>query len=143
MLYEEFVPSEYRAQLTAPKRRLRLPFTQRSQRQWKPAQTLNGRPYAIGAVPRSPSQRELDFENMLNDKSGVLTKVLSASGAVRSASPPLPPVPKRNAVSPSVQIVLPEKDKPTPAQPATAPPVNEPVDRPELLSGQPTSSATR
>ncbi|EJD38165.1 hypothetical protein AURDEDRAFT_116601 [Auricularia subglabra TFB-10046 SS5] len=121
VLYEEFVPSEYRAQLTAPKRRLRLPFAARSQRQWKPAQTLNGRPYAIGSVPRSPSQRELDFENMLNDKSGVLTKVLSASGAVRSASPPLPPVPKKAGVNPSVQIVLPEKGKRTPSPNAPAP----------------------
>ena len=97
VLYEEFVPSEYRAQLTAPKRRLRLPFVgaRTGAHKWKPATTLNGRPYAVGTVPRSPSQRELDFETML---AGAPTRVISVSQAdnkpKRPSSPPLPPVPK-------------------------------------------------
>ncbi|KZW03173.1 hypothetical protein EXIGLDRAFT_759057 [Exidia glandulosa HHB12029] len=118
VLYEEFVPSEYRAQLTAPKKRLRMPFTARSQQKWKPAQTLNGRPYHIGTVPKSPSQRELDFEQLLKDTSRAGTKVLSMQTNVRSASPPLPPVPNKPGVTPAVQIVIPEKEK---AAPVAAP----------------------
>ncbi|KAH7102491.1 hypothetical protein BKA62DRAFT_637553 [Auriculariales sp. MPI-PUGE-AT-0066] len=112
VLYEEFVPSEYRAQLTAPKRRLRLPFTgsRGSSSKWKPATTLNGRPYAIGSVPKSPSQRELEFESML---AGAPTRIISMSDnkPKRPASPPLPPVPK---VPQSTQITLP--DKPVPVE---------------------------
>ncbi|KAF8501207.1 hypothetical protein JB92DRAFT_2977043 [Gautieria morchelliformis] len=77
-LYEEFVPLEYRSQLTAPKRKIPFSFTT-SKKQWKPATTLNGRPYVVGGVPRTPNPRELEFEGLLNG--GNITKVISLGGA--------------------------------------------------------------
>ncbi|KAG2018613.1 hypothetical protein CC2G_008031 [Coprinopsis cinerea AmutBmut pab1-1] len=80
ILYEEFVPLEYRQQLALPsKSRRRLPslFSPSSKKQWKPAATLNGRPYVVGHVPRSPSYREVEFEGLLQGSGG--TKVISLS----------------------------------------------------------------
>jgi hypothetical protein len=71
------VPLEYRSQLTAPKRKIPFSFTT-SKKQWKPATTLNGRPYVVGGVPRTPNPRELEFEGLLNG--GNVTKVISLGG---------------------------------------------------------------
>ncbi|KAI0698013.1 hypothetical protein BC835DRAFT_1269557 [Cytidiella melzeri] len=96
ILFEEFVPLEYRQQLQANgASRPRLPslFGTSSKRQWKPAQTLNGRPYVVGYVPHSPSYREAEFEGLLrSNDSG--TKMLSLKTADK-----LPPV---SVKSPSV-----------------------------------------
>lgn len=78
ILFEEFVPLEYRQQLAEPgtsRRRLPSLFGS-SKKQWKPATTLNGRPYVVGHVPSSPSYREVEFEGLLRSN-GSSTKVLS------------------------------------------------------------------
>ncbi|KAI0086822.1 hypothetical protein BDY19DRAFT_986408 [Irpex rosettiformis] len=89
ILFEEFVPLEYRQQLQAngtTRRRLPSLFGTSSKRQWKPAQTLNGRPYVIGHVPHSPSYREVEFEGLLRSTENS-TKMLSLKTADK-----LPPV---------------------------------------------------
>lgn len=87
VLFEEFVPAEYRSSLlsqgTKPNIRARfgigslLSSKKGTGKQWKQAATLNGRPYAIGTVPRSPSAREAEFERLLAGASMSTTKVLS------------------------------------------------------------------
>ncbi|KAI0781673.1 hypothetical protein BC629DRAFT_1289715 [Irpex lacteus] len=90
ILFEEFVPLEYRQQLQAngssSRRRLPSLFGTSSKRQWKPAQTLNGRPYVVGHVPHSPSYREVEFEGLLRSNESA-TKMLSLKTADK-----LPPV---------------------------------------------------
>lgn len=81
-LFEEFVPLEYRQQLakdSGTKRRLPFLFSPSSKsRPWKPAATLNGRPYVVGHVPKSPTLREVEFEGMLRSNG---SKILSLSKA--------------------------------------------------------------
>lgn len=92
-LFEEFVPLEYRQQLTSGnKRKLVSLFTTTKSKQWKPAATLNGRPYVIGHVPRTATYGEVDFEGMLRGGNSS-TKVLSLNknGAVKSVTTGLPP----------------------------------------------------
>ncbi|KAF5331914.1 hypothetical protein D9611_008915 [Ephemerocybe angulata] len=98
ILFEEFVPLEYRQQLAIPaKARRRLPslFSPSKQKQWKQAATLNGRPYVVGHVPRSPSFREVEFEGMLQGSVGTKVISLSKQRDVRPqpTAPPLPPLP--------------------------------------------------
>ena len=87
MLFEEFVPLEYRQQLIetqTSRRRLPSFFSPSNKsKQWKPAATLNGRPYVIGHVPQSPSHKEVEFEGLLRG-SARATKVIS----VRPSQPP-------------------------------------------------------
>ncbi|KAF8885202.1 hypothetical protein BD779DRAFT_1534609 [Infundibulicybe gibba] len=108
ILFEEFVPLEYRQQLADPsttRRKLPSLFSPSGKsKQWKQAATLNGRPYVVGHVPRSPSYRELEFEGLL--RGGNSTKVISLEPVAPStrtsivpvppevrAPPPLPPAP--------------------------------------------------
>ncbi|KAF9650428.1 hypothetical protein BDM02DRAFT_1433931 [Thelephora ganbajun] len=76
ILYEEFVPLEYRQQLAASgNNRKKLPSLFSSKpKQWKPAATLNGKPYTLGSVPASPSYREVEFEGIL--RAGNTTRVI-------------------------------------------------------------------
>ena len=61
------------------KRRLPFLFSPSSKsRPWKPAATLNGRPYVVGHVPKSPTLREVEFEGMLRSNG---SKILSLSKA--------------------------------------------------------------
>ncbi|KAJ7702067.1 hypothetical protein B0H16DRAFT_750216 [Mycena metata] len=94
VLFEEFVPREYRLALAGaapPGTRRRLPslFSPSPSpamggKTWKQAQTLNGRPYVLGATPTvTGSTRELDFDSMLRAQGG--TKILSL-GAKRAVS---------------------------------------------------------
>ncbi|KAI0367874.1 hypothetical protein BV20DRAFT_529986 [Pilatotrama ljubarskyi] len=80
ILFEEFVPAEYRQQLAASganRRRLPSLFSGTTKsKQWKPAPTLNGRPYVVGHVPHSPSYREVEFEGLLRSN-GSATKVIT------------------------------------------------------------------
>ena len=110
-LYEEFVPLEYRSQLTAPKRRIPFSFTT-SKKTWKPATTLNGRPYAVGGVPRTPNPREVEFEGLLNG--GNITKVISLGGG--KAESRLDPSPGRAGISPPLFLVTGD----TPTSPTTS-----------------------
>ena len=93
ILFEEFVPYEYRQQLaSAGQTRRRLPSLFSSgtkSKQWKPAATLNGRPYVVGAVPHSPSFRELEFEGLLRSN-GSSTKVISLNRSPDKERPPPP-----------------------------------------------------
>ncbi|EPQ53330.1 hypothetical protein GLOTRDRAFT_117311 [Gloeophyllum trabeum ATCC 11539] len=91
LLFEEFVPWEYRKQLGSSGRR-RLPslFSPVSKsKQWKPAATLNGRPYVIGHVPKSPTVREVEFEGLLRGN-GSLAKIVTLDGTVRNSAAPNP-----------------------------------------------------
>lgn len=82
------MPFEYRSQLTAPKRKIPFSFTT-SKKQWKSASTLNGRPYVVGSVPRTPNPREVEFEGLLNG--GNVTKVISlGAGKAESRIDPSP-----------------------------------------------------
>ncbi|KAJ7149733.1 hypothetical protein C8R46DRAFT_915583 [Mycena filopes] len=94
VLFEEFVPREYRLALAGaapPGTRRRLPslFSPSPSpamggKTWKQAQTLNGRPYVVGATPIvTGSTRELDFDSMLRAQGG--TKILSL-GTKRAVS---------------------------------------------------------
>ncbi|KAH0580415.1 hypothetical protein H2248_001917 [Termitomyces sp. 'cryptogamus'] len=124
ILFEEFVPLEYRQQLAIPPsaRRRRLPSlfttslkspstksksksksksssmtTYTNTKGWKQAPTLNGRPYVVGHVPRSPTSREVEFEEILRRDAG--TKVIRLGA--------------RESVPPSVQMEAePEEEEP-------------------------------
>lgn len=129
LLFEEFVPYEYRAQMAShgskPSIRQRMPafFTQGKGRQWKQAATLNGRPYVVGSVPGSPSPREVEFEAMLLRGAGSVTKVITLDQASRSQSQLKVQVPAKTpvkgaapakVVSPA-KAASPTKDKRLPA----------------------------
>lgn len=80
---------EYRQQLNmngaGRRRRLASLFGSSSRKQWKPAQTLNGRPYVVGHVPHSPSYREVEFEGLLRSNESA-TKIISLKVPERSQS---------------------------------------------------------
>ncbi|KAI0034802.1 hypothetical protein K488DRAFT_77022 [Vararia minispora EC-137] len=89
-LFEEFVPFEYRQQLSAGvqnKRRIPFLFSTSKSKPWKPAATLNGRPYVVGATPTSPSVREVEFEGLLRGNQS-MTKVIhfDRSGTPRAST---------------------------------------------------------
>ncbi|KIL59331.1 hypothetical protein M378DRAFT_85208, partial [Amanita muscaria Koide BX008] len=144
VLFEEFVPIEYRqmlSQSSTAKRRLPSLFASKS-KQWKPAATLNGRPYEVGHVPRSPSYREVEFEGLLQAENS--TKVISATPKPRGVSmistattppatpqsahfniPPVPPLPTKYSAESAVPPVppvpaIPAKFIEPPPRPATA-----------------------
>lgn len=87
-LFEEFVPREYRDELLNPPKKggkggVGLFTTPKKDKKWKPATTLNGKPY--NGRPRSPDgKREADFDAMLKS-TATKTKVL---GADRSQTMP-------------------------------------------------------
>jgi len=54
--------------------RKKLPSLFSKSKQWKPAATLNGKPYTLGSVPASPSYREVEFEGIL--RAGNTTRVI-------------------------------------------------------------------
>lgn len=90
ILFEEFVPLEYRQQLRevdSSRRRLPSLFGTSSRKEWKPATTLNGRPYVVGHVPHSPSYREVEFEGLLRSD-GSQTKILTLKTPDRQQGAP-------------------------------------------------------
>ena len=103
-LFEEFVPLEYRQQLSAGvqnKRTLSSFFSPGKTKQWKQATTLNGRPYVVGHVPRGLNSREVEFEGLLrgNNNStklislghdGPVKRDVSFSEAMSSSRPTMP-----------------------------------------------------
>lgn len=122
-LFEEFVPLEYRQQLVethATRRRLPSLFSPSSkQKQWKPAPTLNGRPYVVGHVPRSPSYREVEFEGLLRGNASA-TKIISLSKrtaqAPRSSLAPPSSPPERTATPRPRAVVVPQTPMSPPRQ---------------------------
>ncbi|KAL0566142.1 hypothetical protein V5O48_015876 [Marasmius crinis-equi] len=107
MLFEEFVPLEYRQQLATlvSGNRKRLPslFSPKKS-QWKQAATLNGRPYVVGHVPSGPNYREMEFEGLLRGDGGGETRLLSLSTSVKApkSAPPVekpPPLPQPSALA--------------------------------------------
>ncbi|KIJ08807.1 hypothetical protein PAXINDRAFT_172769 [Paxillus involutus ATCC 200175] len=108
-LFEEFVPLEYRQQLakeSGSKRRMPFLFSPSSKsKPWKPAATLNGRPYVVGHVPKSPTYREVEFEGLLRSNG---SKILTLS--------------KPAPATPSVMLspVSPADDRPWTPRPGTA-----------------------
>jgi hypothetical protein len=85
-LFEEFVPREYRDQLTNPKKKRTNIFSPKK-KEWKPATTLNGKPYT--GRPRSPSIKEAEFDAMLSGHGHSITKVISLTPE-RSKTIPTP-----------------------------------------------------
>lgn len=139
VLFEEFVPLEYRQQLakdSGGKRRLPFLFSQAVKpKQWKPAATLNGRPYVVGHVPKSPSFREVEFEGLLRSNG---SKVLTLSKPVpplpTMLSPSSPTFPKSRPKSPRTNT--------QPQPPRTPIPPEKPLER-ATLDAPSTSSSHR
>ncbi|KAG1858566.1 hypothetical protein F4604DRAFT_1931092 [Suillus subluteus] len=114
VLFEEFVPLEYRQQLakdSGGKRKLPFPFMSPNSksRPWKPAATLNGRPYVVGHVPKSPSYREVEFEGLLRSNG---SKVLSLDKPSGSGGPILSGT--AGALSPIASDERPSTPRPAP-----------------------------
>ncbi|KAG6919716.1 hypothetical protein DXG01_002662 [Tephrocybe rancida] len=113
ILFEEFVPLEYRQQLAIPpstRRRLPSLFSPSSKsKAWKQAATLNGRPYVVGHVPHSPTYREVEFEGILRGGGGTKVITLGSKPSIKVPPPtkaallsPVAPMPARqNAPSPT------------------------------------------
>ncbi|KAF8646242.1 hypothetical protein AX16_007312 [Volvariella volvacea WC 439] len=127
VLFEEFVPLEYRQQLAGqgePRRRLPALFSNAGKsKQWKQAATLNGRPYVVGYVPRSPSYREVEFEGLLRggtgtkiisldkDKKTTTTTTTRTAGSPQTMNPITPvrslPMLNTSSIGPSLQLSSP------------------------------------
>ncbi|KAI6024223.1 hypothetical protein EDC04DRAFT_2574384 [Pisolithus marmoratus] len=131
VLFEEFVPLEYRQQLakdSGTKRRLPF-FASIKSKQWKPAATLNGRPYVVGHVPKSPSYREVEFEGLLRSNgSKVLTLSKTVPPMASLLTPPSPTFPRPRPKSPRMSAIHaptaplpPEKDKQLERVPSNTP----------------------
>ncbi|EGN97329.1 hypothetical protein SERLA73DRAFT_169698 [Serpula lacrymans var. lacrymans S7.3] len=90
--------------------------------QWKPAATLNGRPYVVGHVPRSPSYREVEFEGLIRGN-GSSTKVLSLS----KPQPPLPPGARGVGVGMGGQEGLGGGERPATPRPTPRPAISAPL----------------
>ncbi|KAG8712062.1 hypothetical protein FRC08_015072, partial [Ceratobasidium sp. 394] len=89
-VFEEFVPPEYRDQLTNPmKKRNALGFSIKP-KQWKPATTLNGKPYTSGMPPRSPGYGTTDFDTILENTKGVTRRISAGDDTTesRNSNPP-------------------------------------------------------
>ncbi|KAG1748080.1 hypothetical protein EDB19DRAFT_1893817 [Suillus lakei] len=135
VLFEEFVPLEYRQQLakdSGGKRRLPFLFMSPNSksRPWKPAATLNGRPYVVGHVPKSPSYREVEFEGLLRSNG---SKVLSLDKPGVSGS--------RAPISPStVGILSPIASDERPSTPRPVPPTRPTVTISAPLYTRPTDN---
>ncbi|KAF8666934.1 hypothetical protein RHS04_09376 [Rhizoctonia solani] len=120
-VFEEFVPREYRDQLTNPKKkRNALGFTIKP-KQWKPATTLNGKPYQSGMVPSSPGLRESsntrdsDFDAMLSSR-GVTRKIsvgTQEEGSIESGTGILITAPLYTTGSSEVTPTTPTPKRPT------------------------------
>ncbi|RDB21827.1 hypothetical protein Hypma_011076 [Hypsizygus marmoreus] len=111
ILFEEFVPLEYRQQLavtSSSRRRLPSLFSQSSKsKPWKQAATLNGRPYVVGHVPRSPSYREVEFEGLLREKTATKVISLGSKPSIR-APPPTRPAPATPNISGPLYVPPPD-----------------------------------
>jgi hypothetical protein len=128
-LFEEFVPREYRDQLAAPKKKglfaptaLFVASLNSRDKKWKPAATLNGKPYVVGNTPTgtpavevvgSKNRREADFEHML--KSVNATTKVSLTRGVSARDHPVPTPLSSNMPLPTEDI------PPVPPLPATSP----------------------
>ena len=85
------MPLEYRQQLAVSgNSRKKLPSLFSKSKQWKPAATLNGRPYTLGSVPASPSYREVEFEGIL--RAGNTTRVIKVDS--KNSKPTASPLSK-------------------------------------------------
>lgn len=122
ILFEEFVPLEYREQLavkSSNRRRLPSLFSASGKKQWKPAATLNGRPYVVGHVPVRPSPREIEFEGLLHGNNS--TRILSLNSKrstnglqhVGSPSVPIIKIPTKSPEKTSVVYPRPSKSNET------------------------------
>ncbi|KAG9096851.1 hypothetical protein FRC06_008265 [Ceratobasidium sp. 370] len=89
-VFEEFVPREYRDQLTNPKKKRNALGFSVKPKQWKPATTLNGKPYTSGMPPRSPGYGISEFDAMLKSSKGV-TRRISAGDDTNESWNPNPP----------------------------------------------------
>ncbi|KAI8976357.1 hypothetical protein BD414DRAFT_423305 [Trametes punicea] len=134
ILFEEFVPAEYRQQLAASgASRRRLPSflsgTMKS-KQWKPATTLNGRPYVVGHVPHSPNYREVEFEGLLRSN-GSATKVISLNRSQEGERPPAPLTSPSVIATPGHELAVNPLTKASSPAPVTTP---TQVASPQFLS---------
>ncbi|KAJ7076969.1 hypothetical protein B0H15DRAFT_862667 [Mycena belliarum] len=103
VLFEEFVPREYRLALVGvapPGTRRRLPSLfspapANGGKPWKQAPTLNGRPYVVGSTPALPNTsgaaKFADFDSMLRTQND--TKQISLGGLKRGITTNVATVP--------------------------------------------------
>ncbi|TFK71413.1 hypothetical protein BDN72DRAFT_765019 [Pluteus cervinus] len=117
VLFEEYVPLEYRQQLAGHGgKRNRLPSLfspSNKNKQWKQAATLNGRPYVVGHVPKSPTYRELEFEGLL--RGGGDTKIISLTSSKSTARPSNSNDYRAPPTAPALSLDVPQPDPPLPA----------------------------
>ncbi|KAG9119317.1 hypothetical protein FRC07_005708 [Ceratobasidium sp. 392] len=83
-VFEEFVPREYRDQLTNPKKKRNALGFSVKPKQWKPATTLNGKPYTSGMAPHSPGYGASEFDAMLRSSKGVTRKISAGDDTTES-----------------------------------------------------------
>lgn len=128
ILYEEFVPLEYRQKLAASgNNRKKLPSLFSSKpKQWKPAATLNGKPYTLGSVPASPSYREVEFEGIL--RAGNTTRVIKVD--------PKNNKPVASPLSKSISSPPPRQFEPI-SGPLFTTKSDSPAHQPELIQTEP------
>ncbi|KAG8686107.1 hypothetical protein FRC08_012743, partial [Ceratobasidium sp. 394] len=86
-VFEEFVPREYRDQLTNPKKKRNALGFSVKPKQWRPATTLNGKPYTSGMPPRSPGYGTADFDTMLKNTKGVTRRISAGDDTTESWNP--------------------------------------------------------
>ncbi|KAI0052824.1 hypothetical protein FA95DRAFT_1569065 [Auriscalpium vulgare] len=101
-LFEEFVPFEYRQQLSEgvqSKGRLASFFSPSKAKQWKPAATLNGRPYVVGHVPKSPTYREAEFEGLLRSNNSSTKVITFDRGGVKTVQSSPHDLPRSSSVT--------------------------------------------
>ncbi|KAG6836676.1 hypothetical protein H0H93_005094 [Arthromyces matolae] len=138
ILFEEFVPLEYRQQLAVPpSTRRRLPSifsTSSKSKTWKQAATLNGRPYVVGHVPHSPTYREVEFEGILRGGGGTKVITLGSKQSVKG-TPPQKPASVPPSIPPSISFPTTAQSPPPPPPALT---LSKPVLAPVTI---PTSSA--
>lgn len=125
LLFEEFVPREYRDQLAAPKKKgifaptalFVASLNPNKSKQWKPAPTLNGKPYVVGNTPSSTTTatkgiKEADFEHMLKSTHATTKVSLTRGISTREQSVPTPL---------TSNVPLPEDAPPVPPLPLQSP----------------------
>jgi hypothetical protein len=91
VLLEEFIPLEYHqklAQSSSTRRRLPSLFTPKS-KQWKPAATLNSKPYEVEHLPHSPTYHEVEFEGLLHADNATKVILLAMHCTCPCCPPPI------------------------------------------------------
>ncbi|KAF9530828.1 hypothetical protein CPB83DRAFT_921224 [Crepidotus variabilis] len=143
ILFEEFVPLEYREQLavkSSNRRRLPSLFSSGTKKQWKQAATLNGRPYVVGHVPVTPSPREVEFDGLLHGNNSTRMITLNPKISTNRMHAMVPPLPADPPPKPPFAPMIRE---PTKSSPTESPPTPRPAKSDEMHSDIPGSPSIK